>query len=248
MTGLRYGILSDIHSNLEALEVAIVSLSGADAFICLGDIVGYGPNPNECCEIIRSLNAVNVLGNHDAAVTSAESLEWFNPLAKAAAEWTIDELSAENRAYLQSFSYTHRIDGAVMVHGTLDFPEDFNYMMDELDSKRTFEDMAVDKVCLIGHTHVAEYFQKKTRSSRIRKISMTYGGFIELKADMQTIVNCGSIGQPRDGNPDAGFGMYDSEKKTVEIIRREYPIEVTQHKMRDAGLPERLWTRLQYGM
>lgn len=248
MTGLRYGILSDIHSNLEALEVAIDSLSDADAFICLGDIVGYGPNPNECCEIIRSHNAVNVLGNHDAATTGNLSLEWFSHLARDAAEWTIDNLSAENQAYLQSIPYTHRIDGAVMVHGTLDSPEDFKYMMDELDSERTFEDMAVDIICLIGHTHVAEYYQKQSRSLHIKKFSMTYGGVIELKPDMQIIVNCGSVGQPRDGNRAASFGLYDSDAATIEIRRQSYPVEVTQKKMRDAGLQERLWTRLQYGM
>ncbi|MHB1000901.1 MAG: metallophosphoesterase family protein [Armatimonadota bacterium] len=245
---MRYGIVSDIHSNLEALEVALDSLRDVDTLYCLGDIVGYGPNPNECCELMRDRQAITIIGNHDSASAGLISLDWFNPAAKTAAEWTRNQLSTSNLFYLRSLHQTHYTGWAVMVHGSLNNPENFEYIIDRRGAKNTFDVMLPDNLCLIGHTHISEFYSKRIGENRIDQLPMTSGGFIYLNQDFLSIVNCGSVGQPRDGNRAASFGIYDTDERTIEIRRREYSVDVTQQKMREAGLPERLWTRLEYGM
>jgi len=247
-------IISDIHSNLEALNTALDSLSDVDAIYCVGDVVGYGPNPNECCEVVREKSAATVMGNHDAAVIGKMALDWFNSVAREAAEWTREQLAAENRIFLEGLPYTAQAEGLTMVHGSLPMPERFLYINSPWEARPTFDSMGDSALCFIGHTHIAEYFVRKGRRERppwrsvgADQISMTEGGLIELMPGFQYIINPGSIGQPRDGNPQASYAVYDSDARTVEIRRLEYPIQAVQEKMRAANLPEMLIARLGYG-
>jgi len=244
---VRYGIISDIHSNLEALEAALDFLRDVDALICPGDIVGYGPNPNECCDIIRERNVLTVLGNHDAAAVGRMPLDWFNPFARKAIEWTADRLTAPNRLFLESLPPVHRSEHFVLVHGSLSSPERFDYIASPWEAGPTFAEMPPHDLCFIGHTHVAEYYPQRTGEFSADQVSMALGGTVALSAEFLYIINCGSVGQPRDYNPKAAVGIYDPEAGTVEIQRLEYPIAATQKKMRKAGLPKPLWTRLEFG-
>jgi len=244
---LRYGIISDIHSNLEALEAALDFLRDVDALICPGDIVGYGPNPNECCDIIRERGVITVLGNHDAAVIGQMALDWFNPLARAAIEWTADQVTAANRAFLESLPLVHRLEHFVLVHGSLSSPEQFDYITSPWETIPTFAEMPPHNLCFVGHTHIAEYYARPTGELQADQISMASGGTVALSAEFLYIINCGSVGQPRDYEPRAAVGIFDSDAGTVDIQRIEYPIAATQKKMRKAGLPKPLWTRLEFG-
>lgn len=244
---MRYGIISDIHSNLEALNLALDSLGHVDAIYCLGDVVGYGPNPNECCEIMRERQAIMVLGNHDAAVIGKIALDWFNPVARQAVEWTQGHLTDESRLFLESRPLVHRSEYFVMVHGSLRIPESFYYVGSPFEARPTFDSMAAFNLCFIGHTHIAECYVRKAGEKGGDQIEMTNGGTVDLKPGFQYIVNPGSVGQPRDGNAQAAFAIYDTDAQTVEIRRIDYPIPITQDKMRIAGLPDPLITRLEYG-
>lgn len=245
---MRYGIVSDIHSNLEALEVALDNLSDTDDLICVGDLIGYGPNPNECCDLIRERSSVIVIGNHDAAAVGRVSLDWFNPYARAAAEWTAEQISDENREFLRSLPLIHRDDDFVVVHGSLDMPEDFEYIASPLLAMPCFAEMHPHRLCLIGHTHVAEYYAQRDGEIGSDRISMVAGGTFELNPAFRYIVNCGSVGQPRDYDPRIAVGLYDTEAGSITVLRLEYPVEVTQQKMRDADLPTNLWQRLEFGL
>lgn len=242
---MLYAIVSDIHSNLEALST--VPTVGMDAVYCVGDVVGYGPNPNECCEMVREKHAVTILGNHDAAVIGTMPLEWFNPAAREAAEWTRAQLTAENRLFLESLPLVSRSEHFIMVHGSLSAPERFEYITSPWEARPTFDSMDPFDLCFVGHSHVAEYYARKVGEMGADQIMMIGGGIIDLKPGFRYIVNPGSVGQPRDGNPHAAFAVYDTDAQTVEICRVEYPISVTQEKMRSAGLPDPLITRLEYG-
>jgi len=244
---VRYGIISDIHSNLEALEAALDSLQDVDALICPGDVVGYGPNPNECCDMIRERGVLMVLGNHDAAVVGRMALDWFNPFAREAIEWTANQLTAANRLFLEGLPLVHRSEHFVLVHGSLSSPEQFDYIASLWEAMPTFAEMPPHNLCFIGHTHIAEYYFQRTGELRADRMSMASGGTVELSAEFLYIINCGSVGQPRDYNPKAAVAIYDTEAGTVDIQRLEYPIAATQEKMREAGLPKPLWTRLEFG-
>jgi len=244
---MRHGIISDVHSNLEALEAALDALGDVDVLISPGDVVGYGPNPNECCEILRERQVITVMGNHDAVVAGRMPLDWFNLFAREAANWTQEQLTAESREFLESLPMVHRGETFVMVHGSLPAPERFEYITSPREARPTFAEMSTSDLCLIGHTHVAELYFQKAGELWSSQVSMSAGGTIDLKTDSTYIINCGSVGQPRDFNPLAAVGIFDTEARTVEIRRVEYPIQVTQRKMQEADLPEPLWRRLQHG-
>jgi predicted phosphodiesterase len=250
---MRYGIISDIHGNLEALEVALATLDGCDRWICLGDIVGYGPNPNECCERVDGLDGLCVVGNHDLAALGHYDLSWFNEWAAAAIHWTQETLSDANKAFLQSLPLVQVVEDLqatlkhfVIVHGSLREPAE-EYITSTWDALGTFARMDVP-LCLIGHTHVAEYYAKDDSASTCERVSRVQGGVIQMESDRQYIVNCGSVGQPRDRNPQASCGLLDTQACSIEVYRVDYPIAITQQKMQSEGLPDFLWQRLAMGM
>ncbi len=249
---MRYGIISDIHGNLEALEVVLKRLDGCDQWICLGDVVGYGPNPNECCERVRALNALCVHGNHDLAALGRYDISWFNDWAAAAILWTQEQLTEENRAFLQNVPAMQVVEDAqwnfnfTVVHGSPRDPAE-EYITSAQEANEIFARLTTP-LCLVGHTHVAEYYVRAEGASTCERIIMNVGGLIPLNEKHQYIINCGSVGQPRDRNPQASCGLLDTQARSVEIFRLEYPIDVTQRKMRAEGLPDLLWQRLALGM
>ncbi|MDO8585729.1 MAG: metallophosphoesterase family protein [Armatimonadota bacterium] len=246
---MRCGIISDIHGNLEALEAAIDRLGQVDAYICPGDIVGYGANPNECCDLVRRLAQVAVIGNHDAAVLGVLDISWFNLNARAAVAWTSDILSEENRSYLTRLQPTWSSEERIVVHGSLDGPLEFPYIDSPWAAMPSFDAMSEElTVCFIGHTHLAECYTQRRGVLGVDGISMTSGGKIELREGFRYVINCGSVGQPRDGNPAAACGVFDTDARTVEIVRVDYDIPATQRKIKDAGLPEALADRLSLGV
>lgn len=241
---MRYGIFSDIHSNLEALDAVIEAYrkEKIDRYLCVGDVVGYASSPKECIEKIRMLAMITVAGNHDWASVNLISTDYFNPLAKEAVFWTQRNLDEEGRYFLEHLMLVYKNEDLTMVHGTLDEPGDFNYMTDGYIASRTFE-LLETNICFLGHTHVPGAFIK-SKDSRIR---YQEDSNINIKEDSKYIINVGSVGQPRDGNPKAAYCIYDSDKKNVQIKRISYDIQTVRKKIIAGGLPRFLGERLLIG-
>ena len=244
---MRLGIISDIHGNVEALQQVLDKLSDVDRMICPGDIVGYGPDPRKCCDAVRALDCTTVLGNHDAAVAERMELAWFNPHARKAVLWTRDALDDDSIDHLKSLPLTYSSDEFILVHGSLKNPLDFAYVSSPSAARQCFEEMNDHTVCFIGHSHLAEVYAQNIGGFGADRFEFTYGGKLDLKPGFRYIVNCGSVGQPRDGHKHASFGIYDSDANTVEISRVPYDIGAVQSKMRAAQLPRFLIERLEYG-
>jgi predicted phosphodiesterase len=240
-----YGLLSDIHANLEALEAVLADLGDVDAFLCLGDIVGYGPDPGPCVDRVRELpNLTCVAGNHDLAALGHYDIKWFNPYAGQAILWTSDQLTAEQKAFVSGLPLASDVPEALLVHGSL--AEPMAYITTPAEAIQCFDEMP-NALCLIGHTHVAEYYRQREGTRVCEQVSLWSGGRFNLDPDLRYIVNPGGIGQPRDGNPAAGFGILDTDAGVVEVRRVSYDIAATQEKMRAAGLPDYLIQRLSVG-
>ena len=241
---MRYGIFADIHSNLEALEAVmdVYQNESIDKYLCLGDIVGYAANPKECIEKIKLLAAIIVCGNHDWASVDLFSVDYFNPVAKEAIFWTRRNLASQDRYFLESLKLVYKNENLTLVHGTLDNPQDFNYLSDGYIAEESFRLLETD-ICFVGHSHVAGTFSKDKNDN----IYYHQNGRIEIKDENKYIVNVGSVGQPRDGNPKAAYCIYDTEKKEVQIKRINYDIEAARKKILYAGLPEFLGERLATG-
>jgi len=242
---MSYGLISDIHGNLEALEAVLAELKDVDAFLCMGDLVGYGADPNACVERIRALpKLICVAGNHDLAAIGGYDPSWFNPFALRAIQWTAEQLSQENKDYLGSLPKTAHADSALLVHGSL--PQEMSYITSPNEARMCFDAMPGD-LTLIGHTHVTEYYRTRRGSHLPEQTALFSGGTIELKEDVRYIVNPGAIGQPRDRNAAASFATWNVAARTIDVRRIPYDIERAQAKMREAHLPDDLSERLSQG-
>ncbi|BDE07100.1 metallophosphoesterase [Vulcanimicrobium alpinum] len=240
---MRYAVLSDVHSNLEALDAAFAQIRDDDAVLCLGDIVGYGPNPNECVERMRTRATATVLGNHDVAAIDDFGLTYFNPAAREAMKWTQGVLLPENRAWLDQLGYEFRMPEFLLVHGA---PVNyFEYILDKPGAARAFASTDAP-IIFIGHTHIAEVYALQP-DGRIEHQHLQQGGEVRLLDGVRYLINVGSLGQPRDLNPRASFGFFDTVERTVRIERIEYPIAQVQEKIATAGLPDALARRLLVG-
>lgn len=242
---MRYGIFADIHSNLEALEAVIEAYKkeSIDRYFCAGDIVGYAANPGECIEKVSSLAGIAIAGNHDWAAVDLFPDDYFNPAARQALAWTRGNLGDRGRSFLKALKLTYSNNGLVMAHGTLEKPQDFNYISDGYMAEKAFRLMEVD-ICFVAHTHVPGIYIKD--SGKI--LSYTQDNQVDIRIENKYIVNVGSVGQPRDGNPDSAYCIYDSVKRKVQIKRVSYNTEITRKKIIDAGLPKFLGDRLLTGM
>ncbi|MFH1269860.1 MAG: metallophosphoesterase family protein [Candidatus Omnitrophota bacterium] len=240
---MRYGVFSDIHSNLEAFDAVIEAYrkEKIDRYLCIGDAVGYAANPNECVRKVKTLAKVTVSGNHDWASVGLSSADYFNPFAKEAVSWTRRNLDEQGRNFLEGLPLVYKNGDLTLVHGTLDDPGDFNYMTDAIIAARTFELLETD-ICFVGHTHVAGTFIESENGIRYQEDSN-----IDIKEGSRYIINAGSVGQPRDGDPRAAYCIYDSDKKCVRIKRVSYDIQATRKKIISGGLPEFLGDRLLAG-
>jgi predicted phosphodiesterase len=240
--GNKYAILGDIHANLEALSAVLedAEANGVDKYVCVGDIVGYNANPSECLEIVREKCVAVVRGNHDHYVSHDECLDDFHPLAANVIDWTRKQLSEEQTKYLRNLRLSIMVDGFTIVHSTLDMPEKWGYVLDTLDAAANFNYQNTS-VCFHGHTHVPVLFERQT--SVTRNEFSTYTTSLGKKC----FVNTGSVGQPRDGDPRASYVIYEPKERRIELRRVAYDIALTQQKIIEAGLPERLAKRLDYG-
>jgi predicted phosphodiesterase len=247
---VRFLILSDIHSNLEALEAVAEKARGEyDRVICCGDLVGYGPNPNEVTEYVRRLDPLVIRGNHEKAALGMVDLTLFNPLAKKAALWTQSVLTPENRDYLAAIP-SGPVDesGFTLVHGSL-LDED-EYLVDLEEALQSLHG-AWNPLTFFGHTHVQGgfVFFKDGRAGFLNPEISKGRNESQLRIDSENrfLVNSGSVGQPRDYDWRAAYVIYDQSEQLVHYFRVDYPIEVTQEKMRSAQLPQYLIDRLSLG-
>ncbi|MEW6007378.1 MAG: metallophosphoesterase family protein [bacterium] len=236
---MQYGIISDIHGNLEALLAVMPYLSEVDKTIVLGDIVGYGPCPNECCEYVRKLNPLVIAGNHDIAAVGKKDINWFNPYAREAIEWTQRNLTSENKEWLLSLPLKEKQNNFIFVHGSLrDYTDE--YIFKEREAAESLS-LLKDEILFIGHTHVPSCFFVENNS--IQGNRLMEDEVIKLKK--RSIINPGSVGQPRDYIPKASFGILNN--KEFKLFRIPYNIKRTQRFMRHEGLPEYLIKRLENG-
>ncbi|PYI87342.1 MAG: metallophosphoesterase [Verrucomicrobia bacterium] len=239
---MRYAVIADIHSNLEALDVVLEDTRNQKCthYCCVGDVVGYGANPKECLNIIREMGMPCVKGNHDEYCSSEEDLIGFNPHAAEAVNWTRRQLTQEDRQWLRDLKFVRLVASFSMVHATLDGPQRWGYVFDKLAAAASFTYQNTS-VCFFGHTHVPVAF---IRDSVVR--GGTYSKF-KVEPGRKYFVNVGSVGQPRDNNPKAAYVVYDLDESTIELRRLDYDIPKAQKKILAAGLPPRLAERLAVG-
>jgi predicted phosphodiesterase len=250
---MRYLIVSDIHGNRFGLEAVLSAAAGHyDKLICLGDVVGYGAHPNECCELLREHEAFSLSGNHDAAALGLLDTSWFNPVALAAIKWTRRQLTEENQQWLQSLpaQCEWSEEDFQAVHGSLREPWE-EYITDQYIAEATIQLMSC-RLCFYGHTHVAICYReaKKSRWSfggNVKWKSMPNGGSIDLTIEGTYLVNPGSCGQPRDGNPQARYALFDTEKQSIVVEAIDYDWNAARAAIIDAGLPALLGDRLLQG-
>ena len=245
---MRYLVISDIHANLQAYETVMAHAAplNYERILVLGDLVGYGADPNIVCERVRALSPHAVIrGNHDKVGSGVESPEGFNAVARNAIRWTYDTLTRENRDWLAALPKGPVIvdDLIEICHGA-PFDEDA-YVFDDLDALRAMN-ASRRPLCLFGHTHVPSIFRIEpsvhallpVRGERCR---------VPIEAHSRYLVNCGAVGQPRDSDPRAAFGLLDAETRVLTIVRTPYDLAITQTKIVEAGLPPVLAQRLALG-
>jgi diadenosine tetraphosphatase ApaH/serine/threonine PP2A family protein phosphatase len=242
---VRVLVISDVHANYTALQAVLADAGQVDEVWCLGDIVGYGPDPNRCIQRIRELpNLTCLLGNHDVALLGAMPLYSFNGEARLALEWQEGVLTASNLAFLRSLPERLQVRGQVsLVHGS---PRDpvWEYVVNTLSARLNF-DFFETPWCVVGHSHTQCIFQLEQERNRISLDIPHPGETLKLKP--RAILNPGSVGQPRDRDPRAAYAIYDTEAETWEPRRVEYDIAEVQQRIRKAGLPEKHAVRLAYG-
>ena len=245
---MRYLIVSDLHANLEALDAVVRDSAGNyDQAICCGDLVGYGADPNPVVDWVRTNCALTVRGNHDKACTGIDDLEWFNPIAKQAAVWTHRALTVDNAKWTRELPKGPLpLDGFQIVHGA-PFDED-EYVMAASEASQAFEYLEA-RLAFFGHTHVQGGFI--WNHSRVETIPRTAPRIdrqmMEIDPDCAYLVNPGSVGQPRDGDPRAAYCVYDTDAAMVTYYRVPYDVLEAQRKIRAAGLPDVLADRLAVG-
>jgi diadenosine tetraphosphatase ApaH/serine/threonine PP2A family protein phosphatase len=243
---VRYLVISDIHANLEALDAVLADAKsiGYDAITCLGDLVGYGGAPGEVIDRVLALQPVGLIrGNHDKVCAGLEPATNFNDAARTAAEWTHSSLSKEQLERLVALPKGPRAltDGVEICHGA-PFDEDY-YVFDENDAARAIAS-ASDRICLFGHTHVPAVFSTSDDPARS---SPETDDELLLPKQGRVLINVGSVGQPRDGDPRAAYGVLDTDRGAIRMRRVPYDVEAAQKRIRAAGLPEWLAARLSKG-
>jgi putative phosphoesterase len=238
---VKIAIISDIHANLAALEEALKAIRELqpDKIVCLGDIVGYGPRPNECVDLIRQNCQVCLMGNHDHAVLGLTDTYHFNQYAREAINWTRRTLTIQNKAFLESLPFSHHENEILYVHSTPSHPEEWHYILSEYEAKQYMEKIK-QRVCFVGHSHIPVVFSNEQGilTSDEIKLNTTSGKYI---------INVGSVGQPRDGDPRLCFVFYDTDSSHIRFIRKEYPVQVTYNEILENSLPPFLAMRLLAG-
>lgn len=244
---MRIGIISDIHANLVALEKVIQVMGSVDQLWCLGDVVGYGPNPNECIEFLLAQRHLEICltGNHDYAVIGKLELADFNTDARIAVQWTQEQLTEKNLQFLKERPEMMRLnDEFTLVHASPRHPI-WEYITSAAIARPNFAHFDTP-ICLVGHTHVPIVYTQDNDYSVYEQLA-TDGLMVSLRTGQRFIVNPGSVGQPRDENSRAAYAVWDTVAGLFEFHRVEYDIALTQTRMRAVSLPPRLSARLNYG-
>lgn len=253
---MRYLIVSDIHSNRFGLEAVLQDACGAwDQLLCLGDVVGYGAHPNECCELLRQFGTHVVMGNHDAAALGSLSPEEFHEFAAVAIHWTRERLAKENWIWLNQASGAEEVRGGsgalpfFITHGNLAEPFYETYIRNSTDAYEDFERLHErgGALCFFGHTHKAFAYKLALPmhlDSEIAATALPQGGNIAIERDRLYIVNPGSCGQPRDGNPQARYALFDAMTRELQVRAVQYDVRAACAAIHKAGLPIILGDRL----
>jgi len=239
-------IFSDVHGNFEALESVLAHASGAGAaqYICLGDVVGYGANPNECVERIRAIEGcVCLRGNHDAAVVDESERQFFHEVALEGIQYTETAINDSNREFLRNLPFVHEGASFIAVHASPYHPPDWDYVLDQDGARRAFGAMGERRLAFIGHSHYPAVFCDDGTATQL----MPHEKVVLEVAKERYIVNVGSVGQPRDGNPLACYALYDDEESTIMLFRVDYDKERAAEKILRAGLPPVLAERILSG-
>ena len=240
---MKYAILSDVHANLEALRAVLAdAATRADAVLCLGDTVGYGAEPAACVDLLGDRARAVVAGNHEHGVAGLLDISWFNRWARAAAEWTREQLDDDHRAWLAALPLTHEVDEATLVHASPAQPDEWDYLVSAEDGWAAFPHFTT-RWCFVGHSHVPGVWSLGSSGPDHDR----HVGLMRADAGRRYIVNVGSVGQPRDHDPRAAYGLWDAEAGSVELRRVSYDVEAARRKIMAAGLPRFLADRLSAG-
>lgn len=241
---MRYGLISDIHGNLEALQAVYKEIDklGVDEILCLGDVIGYGPDPEKCLELVRERANVILAGNHDHAPIGLVDVTYFNTYAKRAVEWTAAKIGQEAREFFESCPLIHTFENFTIVHSTPLNPSAWEYILSIDDAVENFPHFDT-RVCFIGHSHVPVIISKSSQE----QIQVQRLGSLILQDDYKYIINIGSVGQPRDLDPRAAFATFDDASFSYELHRVKYDIGKVQRKILERGLPPFLAERLALG-
>ena len=239
---MRYGIFADVHSNSEAFQAVLDSLKkdNIDIYVSIGDIVGYGAEPSYCIELTKKITDKVVAGNHDLAAAGIFTTSYFNDYAKEAVVWTKNILSTEEKDYLKRFNLVYEDKNITAVHGSLNEPEKFHYILSISQALATFG-LIRTRLCFIGHSH------RPLICTKTDKVSFLPHQKVTIEKGALYIINVGSVGQPRDGDPRASYAVFDTKKDCAEIKRVPYDIAKAAEKIVAAGLPPVLATRLGEG-
>jgi diadenosine tetraphosphatase ApaH/serine/threonine PP2A family protein phosphatase len=241
---MRYIVFSDLHSNLEALEKfqKEIELINHDKLVCLGDIVGYGADPNPCVEWVRERADFTVAGNHDWGAIGKTDISYFNSSAHESCLWTREQLTEENKIFLNSLPLDREEDDVYWVHASPFEPKAWHYVTSKAGAERLFSNFTAP-ICFVGHSHHPIILEQTAGGEVNDYVSDIWN----IVSENRYIFNDGSLGQPRDGNPDPSFMIYDSTEKTVKVQRFKYDLSSAQNKIRDRGLPLYLAERLAQG-
>jgi predicted phosphodiesterase len=241
---MRILVISDIHANLTALEAVLADAGAVDKVWCLGDVVGYGPDPNECVERVQQLpDLVCILGNHDAAAIDKIDIDTFNPDARHSIEWMQGVLKPDYMRFLEDLPSLYEYDQVTLAHGSPRSPI-FEYLLDNLLATQNFPHFQTP-FCFVGHTHLPSLFHLRNGRTLAKLTIPRPNTAFDLQP--RTIINPGSVGQPRDRDPRAAYAIYLPEKSRWEYRRVAYDVPAVQRRMEDAGLPERHIQRLEIG-
>jgi predicted phosphodiesterase len=243
---VRYGIISDIHGNIEALTASLKSLEaeGVDEVVCLGDIVGYGANPEDCVNLVRKTVKISILGNHDAAVAGRMDYSFYYDAARQALDWCKKNVSEATLAWLKDRPYSAQVGDVVFCHGSPIVPEEFEYIFTREKAKELIPHEAeLAPVTFIGHSHLTRSFALgRGEAYNVR------GPEFVLRDDFKYIITAGSVGQPRDYDPRSCACVYDTETRAFKYVRSEYNIEAQMQKIIAAGLAYNFGARLLVGI
>lgn len=240
---MKYAIISDLHANLEALDAVLGSIdaTGVDQIVCLGDVVGYNASPNECIEKIRAREIPTICGNHDAVACGIEDPWGFNPIALSAALWTREALSPDNLQWLRDLPDTRRFDHFLAVHGAITDRDCYLFTWEDVVPQLAYLEKEGFSLCFFGHTHSPGIF------SSDGMYSVDDDSRFAIGSGKSFFINPGSVGQPRDGNPKAAYGLLNTETNEYELVRVDYPVKLAADRIVDNGLPHFLAERLYLG-